>query len=72
MQNVGPHRREHRSRKPARPSRRPDSRQELLDVALRIIAERGIDALRIEDVCEEVGVTKGSLYWHFQDRQGLV
>ena len=44
----------------------------MLDVALHIIAERGIDALRIEDVCEEVGVTKGSLYWHFQDRQGLV
>jgi AcrR family transcriptional regulator len=63
---------ERRLRKPTRPSRRPDSRQELLDVALGIIAERGIDALRIEDVCEAVGVTKGSLYWHFQDRHGLV
>ena len=63
---------ERRLPKPKRPSRKPDSRQELLDVALHIIAERGIDALRIEDVCEEVGVTKGSLYWHFQDRQGLV
>jgi AcrR family transcriptional regulator len=63
---------QHRSRKPERPSRKPDSRQELLDVALRIIAKDGIDALRIEDVCEAVGVTKGSLYWHFQDRQGLI
>lgn len=52
--------------------RKPDSRQELIDVALRIIAKDGIDALRIEDVCEQVGVTKGSLYWHFQDRQGLI
>jgi AcrR family transcriptional regulator len=55
-----------------RRSRKPDSRQELIDVALKIIAEAGIDALRIEDVCEQVGVTKGSLYWHFQDRQGLI
>ena len=55
-----------------RQSRKPDSRQELIDVALKIIAEAGIDALRIEDVCEQVGVTKGSLYWHFQDRQGLI
>lgn len=53
-------------------SRKADSREELLDAALQIIAERGIDALRIEDVCEKVGVTKGSLYWHFQDRQGLI
>jgi len=44
----------------------------LIDVALRIIVKDGVDALRIEDVCEQVGVTKGSLYWHFQDRQGLV
>ncbi|MFZ9819075.1 MAG: TetR/AcrR family transcriptional regulator [Ilumatobacteraceae bacterium] len=53
-------------------SRKADSREELLDAALQIIAEHGIDALRIEDVCEKVGVTKGSLYWHFQDRQGLI
>ena len=52
--------------------RKADARQELIDVAVRIIAENGIDALRIEDVCEQVGVTKGSLYWHFPDRQGLI
>lgn len=49
-----------------------DSRKELIDVALTIIINDGIDALRIDDVCEKVGVTKGSLYWHFQDREGLV
>ena len=49
-----------------------DSRQQLIDTALEIILKEGIDALRIEVVCERVGVTKGSLYWHFQDRQGLI
>lgn len=49
-----------------------DSRKELIDVALTIIINDGIDALRIDDICEKVGVTKGSLYWHFQDREGLV
>jgi len=44
----------------------------LLDAALEIILERGVDGLRIEDVCERVGVTKGSLYWHFHDREGLI
>lgn len=49
-----------------------DSRKELIDVAIEIIQEHGIDALRIEDVCERVGVSKGSLYWHFGDRNGLI
>jgi len=49
-----------------------DSRSQLIDVALRIILERGIDAVRLEDILAEVGVTKGSLYWHFEDRNALV
>lgn len=49
-----------------------DSRAQMIDVALRMILEHGIDALRVDDVVAEVGVTKGSLYWHFEDRHGLV
>lgn len=56
----------------ARPSVTVDSRTQMIDVTLRIIMERGIDAVRIEDVVAEVGVTKGSLYWHFDDREGLI
>lgn len=59
------------SLRPVRPARK-DSRQELIDVAIEIIQYQGIDALRIEDVCERVGVSKGSLYWHFSDREGLI
>lgn len=59
---------------PPRPARqvRRDSRGELIDAALDIILNTGVDSLRIEDVCERVGVTKGSLYWHFNDRDGLI
>jgi AcrR family transcriptional regulator len=57
--------------RPAKQARR-DSRTELIDAALDIILHKGVDALRIEDVCEQVGVTKGSLYWHFNDREGLI
>ena len=60
--------------KPKKSPRRaqPDSRAELIDAAIDIILKDGIDALRIEDVCDRVGVTKGSLYWHFNDRTGLI
>lgn len=49
-----------------------DTRTRLLEATVRIILERGIAAVRIDDVCAEVGVTKGSLYWHFENRQDLV
>jgi AcrR family transcriptional regulator len=48
------------------------SRTQLIDVTLRIILEHGIDAVRIDDILTEVGVTKGSLYWHFEDRNALI
>ena len=59
-------------KKPAPRRPRPDSRMELIDATIEIILRDGIDALRIEDVCDRVGVTKGSLYWHFNDRTGLI
>ena len=49
-----------------------DSRTQLIDAALRIILEEGIDAVRIDTIVAEVGVTKGSLYWHFADREALI
>lgn len=32
-----------------------------------ILAEEGIKALKIDRLCERLGVTKGSFYWHFTD-----
>ena len=49
-----------------------DSRAQLIDATLRIIVERGIDGVRIDEIVAEVGVTKGSLYWHFEDRDALI
>jgi AcrR family transcriptional regulator len=49
-----------------------DSRARLIDAALNIIIHQGVDAVRIDDIVAEVGVTKGSLYWHFEDRDALI
>ncbi len=35
-----------------------------------ILAEEGIKALKIDRLCESLGVTKGSFYWHFTDMAG--
>jgi AcrR family transcriptional regulator len=40
--------------------------------ALLVLAERGIDAVRIEPLATRLKVTRGSFYWHFRDRDALL
>ena len=39
--------------------------------AIDILAEEGVQGMRIEVLAKNFGVTKGSFYWHFKDRQDL-
>jgi len=38
---------------------------------LELLANGGIDAVRVEPLAAHLGVTKGSFYWHFADRAAL-
>jgi AcrR family transcriptional regulator len=40
--------------------------------ALEALAQRGIDAVRVEPLAKALAVTKGSFYWHFTDRRALI
>ncbi len=40
--------------------------------ALARISSGGVDAVKVETLASELGVTKGSFYWHFADRSALV
>ena len=40
--------------------------------ALVLIAEKGIRAVSVESLAVRMGVTKGSFYWHFQNRESLL
>jgi len=53
-----------RRRKTARPA-------EILEAALAAFAERGFAATRLEDVAERAGVTKGTLYLYFRNKEDL-
>ena len=48
------------------------SRDEWLARALDILALEGGAKLRIDTICSALGVTKGSFYWHFKDRDDFV
>jgi len=52
--------------------RRKDARpQELLAAALELFVDRGFAATRLEDVARAAGVSKGTLYLYFENKQEL-
>jgi AcrR family transcriptional regulator len=46
-------------------------RQQLLDVALKLFAQRGFNATTMDDIAEKAGVTKPLLYQHFESKRAL-
>lgn len=48
------------------------SRKEILDVAVRLMAERGYAATSVSTVCQETGLPKSAIYHHFQSKAGLL
>lgn len=52
--------------------RRKDARpQELLAAALDLFVERGFASTRLEDVAKRAGVSKGTLYLYFENKEDL-
>jgi len=49
----------------------PSSRDRLLDAAIALIRTKGYTAMRVEDVCEATGLTKGSFFHHFASKEDL-
>jgi AcrR family transcriptional regulator len=55
-----------------RPSQSRLSRDEWLIRALEILAEKHNALLNIDTLVKRMGVTKGSFYWHFKDRDDFL
>lgn len=47
-------------------------RNEWVEAAIAVLAEQGVQGMRIEVLAKDFGVTKGSFYWHFTDRRDLL
>jgi TetR/AcrR family transcriptional regulator, regulator of autoinduction and epiphytic fitness len=60
---------------PAKPSFKQQmlaARQEaIIDVVNKLLAEKGFDAMTVDEVAYEVGVAKASLYKHFPSKEDL-
>ena len=55
---------------PAKPRTQLD-RIGWIEGAFEALAEEGLPGMRVEALAKRFGVTKGSFYWHFKDRQDL-
>jgi AcrR family transcriptional regulator len=43
-----------------------------IEAGLRALADGGPDAVRVEPLARALGATKGSFYWHFDNRRALL
>jgi TetR/AcrR family transcriptional repressor of nem operon len=50
---------------------RHESKTRFLNAAMHVIRVKGYTATRIEDVCAEAGLTKGSFFHHFKSKEDL-
>ena len=47
------------------------TRQHLLDAALEVFWRDGVTRASLQAIAQEAGVTRGSLYWHFKNKEDL-
>jgi AcrR family transcriptional regulator len=48
------------------------TRQDWIDHGLQVLAHSGVETVRVEPLAKLMGVTKGSFYWHFKNREDLL
>jgi AcrR family transcriptional regulator len=54
-----------------RPQRTEDSRRKILEATLELAAEHGYEGTTIAMVSKRSGLPTGSVYWHFENKDGL-
>lgn len=47
------------------------TKRKIFDTSLRLFAEKGYDATSIEEITANVGVAKGTLYYHFSSKEEI-
>ena len=49
-----------------------DNRQLIMEKALELFCARGYDAVGVQEIAEQSGITKPTLYYYFGSKQGLM
>lgn len=54
-----------------KPNNRRVSKAEWLATGLDALEEGGVDAVRVERLAKQLGISRSGFYWHFKDRKDL-
>jgi AcrR family transcriptional regulator len=57
---------------PADSPRSSLTREQWIDAAMTLLVDGGVDLVRVDVLARQLGVTRGSFYWHFKDRGDLL
>ena len=49
-----------------------DTRQEIVEAALRVFGRSGVTAATLEDIASEAGISRGALCWHYRSKDDLL
>jgi AcrR family transcriptional regulator len=49
-----------------------DTHQEMIETAVRLISEKGVEALSIAALSRAMGINRTTVYYHFEHRQALI
>lgn len=49
-----------------------ERKNEILDVAGRLFAKKGYDSTSTNDILEEIGIARGTLYYHFKSKEDIL
>lgn len=47
------------------------TRDSIMDAAEQLFVERGVSGTSLQHIATEAGVTRGAIYWHFEDKGAL-
>ncbi len=59
-------------RQDGRVARRQGTREAIMDAATELFAARGVTSASIDEIAEKAGIAKGSIYYNFESKAGLV
>lgn len=59
-------------RQDGRVARRESTREAIMDAATELFAARGVTSTSIDDIAAAAGIAKGSIYYNFESKAGLV
>jgi TetR/AcrR family acrAB operon transcriptional repressor len=48
-----------------------ETRNRILDIAERVFSKRGVARTSLDDIAQAAGVTRGAIYWHFNNKADL-